>query len=173
MSHLPFYAPLACTSSLLWSGVENRLLRSFGCLLIVLELLRNVPLQETLNAPDLSYKVCMHALSPVKQTNKVLLLLFSRSTAPPGSSLPPLATTTCLCQLPYLVYLILHPISHMPRPYSPSHIYTNLMPRGRFLWLHTIFPDNRARSRFALAIGPSPLVSLSSLWLDHCRLSSR
>ena len=124
MSHLPFCAPLACTSSLLWSGVENRLLWSFGCLLIlVLELLRNVPLQETLNAPDVNYKVCTHTLSPVKQTNKVSLLLFSRSPAPPASSLPPLATTICLCQLPYFVYLILHPISHMPRPYSPRRTY--------------------------------------------------
>jgi hypothetical protein len=75
MSGLPFYATLACTSSLLWSGVDNRILWSFGCLLIflVLELLRNVPLQETSNAPDFSYEVCMHAPSPVRQTNKVSL----------------------------------------------------------------------------------------------------
>lgn len=116
MPRLPFYAPLACTSRLLWSGVENHLLRSFGCLLIflVLELLRNVPLQETLNAPYFSYKVCMHAPSPVKQTNKVSLLLFSPSMAPldPPSLLSP----------PLSVYRSSHvssissytPISHMP-----------------------------------------------------------
>jgi hypothetical protein len=127
-SHNPAHRPpfanshvssaFSCASRLhqqpLMSGVENRLLWSFGCLFIflVLELLRNVPLQETLSAPDFSYKVCMHALSPVKQTNRISLLLFSPST-PPGFALPPLATTICLCQLPCLVYLLLHPyISH-------------------------------------------------------------
>ena len=121
MSHLPFYAPLACTSSLLWSGVENRFLWSFGCLLIflVLELLRNVPLQETLNAPDFSYKVCMHAPSPMKQTNKVSLLLFSPSMPLPPPIFPPSAHHYLSMPAPMSrLSPLTPPISHMPRPYS-------------------------------------------------------
>lgn len=37
--------------------------------------------QETFNA-SFSYEVCMHASSPVKQTNEIFLQLFSPSTAP-------------------------------------------------------------------------------------------
>lgn len=136
MSHLPFYAPLACTSSLLWLGIENCLLQSFGCLLIFLDLklLQNIPLQETLNAPDFSYKsidgppwiltpsACHHYLS-----------------MPAPMSCPSLPT--------HLYLTCLDPTASASHPpYVMLHINANLTQHGRFVWMHMTFADSCARA---------------------------
>jgi hypothetical protein len=161
------FTPLACISSLLWSGIENRLLRSFGCLLIlVLEVLLafwKVPLQETLNAPNFSYEVCMHAPSPVRQTNKVSLQLLVHRRPP--------VDTPSLRSTPPSVYASSHlssisytPISHMPRPHSPckpsSVCDVAYICQPHATWTIRVavheFADSRPRSRLASAIASSP-----------------
>jgi hypothetical protein len=123
--------------------------------------------QETFNA-SFSYEVCMHASSPVKQTNEIFLQLFSPSTAPldpPCLHSPPhphLSSPAPMSRR--LVYFLLHPYVLRASTYSlrkPSPVCdVAYIRQPHATWMIRVaghdIADSRARSRLASAIGPPP-----------------
>jgi hypothetical protein len=122
--------------------------------------------QETFNA-SFSYEVCMHALSPVKQTNEIFLQLFSPSTAPldPPCLHSPLHPPSVFASSHVSSRLFPPaPLSRVLRPYSlrkPSPVCdVAYIRQPHATWMIRVaghdIADSRARSRLASAIGPPP-----------------